>query len=610
MCGIAGISQNGAAGKFLAKALKRMEYRGYDSWGAACHHREREHGGENEFRALHALGAPSAGFGVASQDYLGGRSGIAHTRWATTGKVSLENTHPIPGGQRLLSGEDSFTCPTVYVVHNGIIDNHLQLRKEIRERGEFVFTSDTDTQVIANLLAATKLKTGGDWVKMLQAVVARLKGQYAFAAIFRDLPNYVVFAANGSPLVVSHHGLLASDPAALDGEATHCYRLKDGDIGMLCYGGATVFSKGKYLYGSDMCKVSVQATPEPAEATEKRPHTLREIEEQPAVVRRLARDPASVRGIDRLLMFGCGSSYNAALLGRRFFHAANVEAGVEYATEMPDVPLQDFRTTYVALTQSGETKDTLRAMEHLTMGLGCNDQLVLLTNAEQSTAANFAKRVIALDCGKEVGVAATKSFTAQAVRLYQMAQVLVAPARVTAELHLLSEQMKWMVRDEKGAKAIADLYRDKHNILYLGRGPMYPVAREGALKMKEVAYRHAEAMPASEMKHGPIALVDKTTLCVLLLSHGDEEHVKQILNNVDEIAARDGDVLVVADVDVAESTRIEERGFPVLKVASHPNALLQPLLHNVALQLLACHAAASAGLNVDRPRNLAKSVTV
>ncbi len=585
MCGIAACAGHSPAAPFLADALVKLQYRGYDSWGAStfC-------GG---FHAVRSLGAPSGG--VSQISSLPGTVGVGHTRWATHGEVTLENTHPIAGyGRPPWDAE-------VMVVHNGVVENYEQLKDHLRSE-RYVFRTRTDTEVISHLLGRSAARDSP--VGALRAVAARLKGGNAFAAVCRAFPDLVLAFSDGSPLVVTAGGLLASDAAALSGHASSCYRLCPGEMAILGGGHVCVYDRSGRLRDVEFS----EAVPEPENRTNLPGHfMLREIMEQPGAVLDLSHSPAPSPRAGRVVLFGCGSSYNAALLGRHYFERlAGIPASVEYATEMAEGPAFDGdEVAYLALTQSGETRDVLIALERLSKQAR-DGRVFVLTNNANSQAARMGA-VVPLGCGPEYGVAATKTFTAQAVRLYQMARSASPLGSVRegewGDLESLADCLKQTL--EQGA----DFPALPHNVLFLGRGRNYAAAREAALKVKEVCYRHAEAMPAGELKHGPLALIEPGMLSVFLASGPRGDKFQRILSNVSEVVSRKGDVFAVCEEgEVAEAVRACL--VDVLGVPKTTCPFLQPLVINAAMQLMAYRQAASEGKEVDRPRNLAKAVSV
>jgi glucosamine--fructose-6-phosphate aminotransferase (isomerizing) len=600
MCGIAGYAGPRPAYPFIVQALKEMEYRGYDSFGVAVYP-----GNAEAPQIMKGTGSPSRGL---SPGYLEGNIGIGHTRWATHGAVTAENTHPIRGGKP--------GGPSWYVVHNGIIENHKELRQELQGWG-YVFKTETDTEVIGHLFDWFYTTGNLDLMGTVREVCRHLKGQYAFAVLSPYHVDELAIACKGSPLLLTQEGHVASDLRALSSVASMAYRMSDGAMATIRFSGdkpnIKVFDS-LVIYGLWWLHKVPVPDKESTDLAGCDHYMLKEIYEQPTLLRngwlpKMA--PIPFGKPDRVVLFGCGSSYHAALLGRKYIEdLVGRPCQVEYATELASEWFYESpNTLWIGLTQSGETKDTLRALERLSKEPGKYPlNLRVITNNRWSSAANLAK-VIHLDCGFEQGVAATKTFTMQVARLLQLACMMGGIRTNIVEMMRtnLPDAVLMLLQNEGQIKKVAEYVGQWHNILYLARGLLYPIAMEGALKMKEVAYRHAEAMHASEMKHGPIALIDDKTLCIFLLTKQDEPEIRRVAANIEEVQARGGKVVVFADEDSAKALGTGEAIVVILPSVSK---LLQPILVNIALQLLSYHVAVRDGLDVDRPRNLAKSVTV
>lgn len=607
MCGIAAYAGDQQATPFLAEALRRLEYRGYDSWGFVVGHPD------GTFERRVGLGAPSSSFACQVPDLYKGTYGIGHVRWSTHGKPCIANAHPVAGGFCRETVPGGWTQDaTCYVVHNGVITNYAALRRDLEREG-YHFTTETDTEVIAHLFDRWSLARGSDpslAARTLREVMNKLEGQYAIALVSIRFPGLVLLASRGSPLVISSNGYAASDASALAGYAYRCNTLADGEIAVLD-GRMPQFFRENDRSGRILIDYCETVPPAPTEDTSGYSHSMhKEIHEQPALLRRVygwnVLDSQKVKKPDRIVLFGCGSSYHAALLGRHYFeNVAGIPSQAEYATELAAKPIFDIdHTLYFGLTQSGETRDTLTAIERL---IKCGGRVFVLTNNSSSLATKLAVDV-QLGCGPERGVAATKTFTSQVARLYDLAYTWADNSALAAceQIKKTGEAVASLLSKEGELKELARFVSKWHNILYLGRGCLYPVAMEGALKMKEVAYRHAEAMHASEMKHGPIALIDDNTLSIVLLT---DHNADRVISNIQEIRARGGVVLAIADEVSAGKIHDLVEG-NVLRLPALPYPYLQPILMAVALQLLSYHVAVGDGLDVDRPRNLAKSVTV
>lgn len=615
MCGIAAYAGEQYAAPVVWEALRRLEHRGYDSWGIAVALKAGPESAEHD--VARRLGAPSEDdpYDVAHRVYRLGKVAIGHTRWATHGEVLIKNCHPVRGGRPWDQWQER---RGVLVVHNGVVENHQELSSGLIAGG-FAYQTDTDTETLAHLLSL-HVEPGNGIAGVFNGAMQTLKavkGANAFAAVHRSYPDWLVAGANGSPLCFTPEGHVASDPAAFVGVATKYARLPDGHVAVVqrqgagldplveFYGGGT---KG-YLPKFD------QKVPDPDEqAKGGYDHfMLKELHQTPDV---LAVGRGWVGEIpwkrpEQVVLLGCGSSYNACLLARRFMERAGaVQVTVEYASEFRerDLDLYPGGTLFVGVTQSGETKDTLAAMERVATHREAAS-LMVVTNTPGSKALTLGKYGLLLNCGTEWGVAATKTFAATVAGLMETAALWTTPNVVgrLLESTLASElpaALDRLLAYQDSVRAAAEVVRTAKRVLVLGKGDNYAVAREAALKVKEVAYIHAEAMPAAEMKHGPIALVDKDTVAVFIAGDGDHERVE---TNMREVKARGGFVVAVVGEGCLPTTQaVADMVVPVPVV---PTAV-QPLVAAAALQLLAYHVAVDKGINPDRPRNLAKSVTV
>lgn len=594
MCGIIGYAGPRPAAEFVLPGLVALENRGYDSWGFVL----QEDG--PTYVVQRGLGPPSKSPVLASPPVLSYRLGLGHTRWATHGRVCLENAHPIEGGFK--------ANPSCLVVHNGVIEGYEGHRKALEDRG-YVFRTETDTEVAAHLF---------DWLSRqmerceatdelamqhMEELLSLLKGDLALAITSWRFPGWLLAACRGTPLLVTDAGHLASEASAFAGFATGCVRLADGAAVRHVDGddGWYATSLGE--------SITVPEAPPPPEGSST--HMLREIREQPDLLA-LTRPGLFLNRPPRAVLFGCGSSYHAAMLGAMYLEGqAKVPAEAHHASEFlhRDLTLYPAGTLFVALTQSGETKDTLEGMKKVQLH-GAASKMVLVNEAF-SAAARMGWGTVLLQAGKERGVAATKTFTAQAAALLDISFACGRPGWFGDFGHVrkgLSDSVAGVLAKEEvlanAARRLASGAYDR--VLYLATGLLYPAALEGALKMKEVSYLHAEAMPAAEMKHGPIALVDGRTLAVFVLGYGSVSDGEKITANAAEVRSRGGDVLALADG--SNWGRLPHAGhtfwWPGVCGAG------QPIVASVAMQLLAYHAALARGLDVDRPRNLAKTVTV
>ncbi len=621
MCGIVGAVSTRNIVPILIEGLKRLEYRGYDSCGVAVHQ-----GGElRRARSTHRVAELEAG---VAADGISAGTGIAHTRWATHGAPAVHNAHPHfspgPHAQEAASGK-------VALVHNGIIENHDELRRELQGKG-YVFTSQTDTEVIAHLVHSLY---DGDLLDAVQRALPRLKGAYAIAVFCRDEPHRVVGAREGSPLVVGigqaqqGENFVASDAMALAGVTNQIVYLEEGDVVDLQMGKVWISrldAAGQRYTAVERPVRTVHAHSGAAELGPYRHYMQKEIFEQPKAIADTldgvgglapslfgAEAAAVFDGVERVLILACGTSYYAGSTARDWLEAiAGLPTTVEIASEYryrESVP--DPATLVVAISQSGETADTLAALKHA-RGLGMARTLTIC-NVATSAMVRECRLAFITRAGVEIGVASTKAFTTQLVALYLLALVLAkqrrrlpaeAEAAAMANLRHLPAALAKVLALEPQVMAWAEAFVPKQHALFLGRGRHYPIALEGALKLKEISYIHAEAYPAGELKHGPLALVD-AEMPVVTVAPADDL-LEKLKSNMQEVRARGGQLYVCADAD----THIEpEPGVHVIRLPEHYGAL-SPILHVVPLQLLAYHTACARGTDVDKPRNLAKSVTV
>jgi len=619
MCGIVGYVGPKPALTYLLEGLFRLEYRGYDSAGVAIQESDsivirKKTGRVNQLAQL------------CQEQPITGNFGIGHTRWATHGEPSDTNSHPHTGG----NGE-------VVLVHNGVIENYSSLRNQLRELG-YVFRTGTDTEVAAHLVAyhlAEEVKMGGDptvtqtCVRALEAALRRIKGTYGLAVLFRDVPGTLIAARLGSPLVVGigkGEHFLASDASPLVGYTEEVVYLSDHEIAVLTSDSLQLLHRDTGAQ-TPAVKVLEQSTQD-LDLGEFEHYMLKEIFEQPTTVENALRgrldddeatakfgglnmDPQKLRRIDRIVLTACGTSWHAGLVGEYLLEEfARIPVEVEYASELRyrNPPLSD-RTMIFAITQSGETADTLAAMRECKRK---GHPTLAICNVVGSSIAREADGGIYLHAGPEVGVASTKAFTAQVTVLTLLALFLgrmrhlsyPAGKRIISHLRAMPDMLRRTLQCHQQVKDIAEKYYGAENFLYLGRLYNFPVALEGALKLKEISYIHAEGYPAAEMKHGPIALVDEDTPSVFVVPRCNI--YPKVISNMEEIKARRGPVIAVA---CEGDDRVAELADDVIYVPE-VDEYLQPLVTAVPLQLLAYHVALLRGCNVDRPRNLAKSVTV
>ena len=608
MCGIVGAVAQRNITPILIEGLKRLEYRGYDSCGVALHVDGRLQRSRSTARVAE-LETQMASAG------LEGFTGIAHTRWATHGAPLSHNAHP--------HFSPTEAAPRIALVHNGIIENHDELRAELVALG-YVFTSQTDTEVIAHLVDHMY---DGDLFDTVQQAVKRLHGAYAIAVFTREEPHRVVAARQGSPLIVGvgeGENFVASDAMALAGTTDQIIYLEEGDVVDLQLGRYWIVDVDGRPATRDV--KTVHAHTGAAELGPYRHYMQKEIFEQPRVIGDTLEGVIGImpelfgdnaykvfKQIDRVLILACGTSYYAGLTAKYWIESvAKVPCSVEIASEYryrDSVPHPN--TLVVTITQSGETADTLAALKHA-RSLG---MLHTLTICNVSTSAMVRECALAYitRAGVEVGVASTKAFTTQLAALFLLTLTLAQinnrlsdeeEATYLKQMRHLPVALSAVLALEPQIIAWADDFARKENALFLGRGIHYPIALEGALKLKEISYIHAEAYPAGELKHGPLALVTEEMPVVTIAPN--DALLEKLKSNMQEVRARGGQLYVFADVD---SRITSGDGVHVIRLPEH-YGLLSPILHVAALQLLAYHTALARGTDVDKPRNLAKSVTV
>ena len=621
MCGIVGAVGTRNIVPILIEGLRRLEYRGYDSCGVAVH----QDGALRRARST----ARVAELQVHADDArLASGTGIAHTRWATHGAPSEQNAHPHfshgPGAVDLASPALS---GRIALVHNGIIENHDALRTELQARG-YVFASQTDTEVIAHLV---HLHYDGDLLEAVQRALPRLRGAYAIAVFCRDEPQRVVGAREGSPLVLGlgeGETFVASDAMALAGVTDQIAYLEDGDVVDLRPGHAWISAArddGSWR-AVDRSVRTVHAHTGAAELGPYRHYMQKEIFEQPRAIADTLDGitaigpalfgetaPEILARTEQVLILACGTSYYAGCTARYWLESiAGVPTTVEIASEYryrTSVPAP--RTLVVTISQSGETADTLAALKHA-RSLALDDTMTIC-NVATSAMVRECRLAFVTRAGVEIGVASTKAFTTQLVGLYLLTLALARTrarldaAREAAELQALRHlpvALQSVLALEPQVIAWAEDFARKEHALFLGRGMHYPIALEGALKLKEISYIHAEAYPAGELKHGPLALVTEQMPVVTIAPN--DALLEKLKSNMQEVRARGGQLYAFADAD----SRIDsDEGLHVIRMPEHYGAL-SPILHVVPLQLLAYHTACARGTDVDKPRNLAKSVTV
>jgi len=608
MCGIVGYVGDQDAVPILLNGLKRLEYRGYDSSGIAIHRN-----GKIEVRR--SVGKLSNLEKVLSGKGLSGTTGIGHTRWATHGKPSEQNAHPHRSGGCVL-------------VHNGIIENYLPLKQQLLKEG-FRFESETDTEVVAHLVAK-HMKEGKSLSDAVLAATKEIRGSYAIAAVCEGEPHTLVVARSGCPLVIGRNGkssLVASDVMAMLAHTRDVTYLEEGDLAVVTPTDIRVMDSK----GQPVTRVETAITWD-ADAAEKSgyPHfMLKEIHEQPQTILDTLRGRYSfetgeadlpdlsltheqLKAAGKIWIVACGTSWHSGLVGKYLFEEmvktpVQVDIASEFRYRDPLVQKDDL---FITISQSGETADTLAAAREAKVK---GARVMSIVNVVGSTLARESDGVIYTHCGPEIGVASTKAFTAQLAALYLLALHL---GRVRGTLNAndgriwlervvsLPTRVEHILKREAEIVAIAKRYYMKRNFLYLGRGINYPIALEGALKLKEISYIHAEGYAAGEMKHGPIALIDKD-MPVVVLAPRDRLYEKTV-SNLMEVKARNAPVIAFVSEGERDLGKAADAVFTIPDVPQ----LLTPILFVVALHLLAYHIAVLRGTDVDQPRNLAKSVTV
>ena len=612
MCGIVGYVGRERCVEVLMEGLKNLEYRGYDSAGLALQ-------GTNGIESLKRVG-PLKNLAEAVEErngsFLQTKVGVGHTRWATHGKPSEANAHPLVGG----SGG-------VAVVHNGIVENHAELREGLEERGH-VFSSETDTEVIAHLLAERMEESGESLREALSVSLGMLQGSFAVAAVSDAEPRTIVAARHQSPLVVGlgeEENFLASAVQALLGQTHKFLVVENGEIVEVTESSVGIFALDGERVEREPFEVDWDA--EDVDLGVYEDYMLKEIHEQPDALRNTLAGRLDVNGsvdlsdelsmdfteIERVVVVACGTAYHAGLLGKQAIERlVRVPVEVAVASEYRySNPIGDEKTLVIAISQSGETTDTLAAVETAQRFGG---RVMAITNTRGSLITREAEAVLLTKAGPEIGVASTKAFLAQLVVLELLALEISRSRGTLNEEELTEAGHALRIAPEKVEQAIEicegrvagvlEFFEDARCALFLGRGVLYPAALEGALKLKEISYLPAEGYPAGEMKHGPIALVDEH--CPVVAVFGEGILREKTLSNVEETVARGANVIAIAGEEDAAAERVAELVLPVPEAPPSLGALVAC----VPLQLLAYHVAKARGLDVDKPRNLAKSVTV
>ncbi|MFO1066232.1 MAG: glutamine--fructose-6-phosphate transaminase (isomerizing) [Pirellulales bacterium] len=621
MCGIVGYVGSGQAAPYLLAGLRRLEYRGYDSAGIATLNNV------DGIRITKVAGRVDQLEQAAGRRPLVASLGIGHTRWATHGPATEENAHPHLGGNG-----------TVALVHNGVIENYESLKQSLQAKG-YVFRSQTDSEVAAHLIADTLSNLpagpGGShddverYVEAVRLTLPQLRGTYGLAIVFRDRPDLLIAARCGSPLVIGvgkGEQYLASDTSPLVGITERIIYLADHQLAVLRPDSIQVIHRDQGRIRPEIQPLSAQSQDVELEGYSH--YMLKEIYEQPQTVLnamrgRLDRDnatakfgglnltPQQLRSVRRIILTGCGTSWHSGLVGEYLIEEfARIPVEVEYASELRyRNPPVDHDTIIFGITQSGETADTLAALREMKRK---GHHTLAICNVIGSSIAQEADGGIYLHAGPEIGVASTKAFTSQLTVLSLLALYFgrlrglsfEAGTRIISRLEELPELLERALACHARVKEVAAQFADATNVLYLGRNYNFPTALEGALKLKEISYIHAEGYPAAEMKHGPIALVDEHTPSVFIIPRGTV--YEKVLSNLQEVKARGGPVIALVDHDDPQVDRLADE---VIRIPQAED-FLQPIVAAIPLQLLAYEIAVLRGCDVDKPRNLAKSVTV
>ena len=608
MCGIVGaVAQRDITG-VLVKGLQRLEYRGYDSSGVAVI------SGSGELERRRTEGKVKNLQELIEREPLSGFCGIAHTRWATHGVPSEANAHP-------------HICDDIALVHNGIIENYELLRKQQLGNGH-EFDSETDTEVIVHAISDAYKKTN-NLLMAVQETVTSLSGAYALGVVEKGNSEHLVAVRKGSPLVIGvgdNEHFIASDVFALLGEAEYFIYLEEGDVADINCSGVTIYNEQGEQVKRKLNKTKLQAGETGLGDYDH--YMQKEIFEQAAVLKQTlegrivnGRVAASCFGndaeeafksIEEVQIVACGTSFHAGLVAKYWFESiAGLPCHIEVASEFRYRPhIVKNKTLFVTISQSGETADTLAALQ-ASADIGYAHTLTIC-NVPESSLVRESEWALMTKAGPEIGVASTKAFTTQLTALLLLVIALGKHHKIddkkhieiVKQLEILPEQVAEVLRLEPEIIEFAKQFSDKHNALFLGRGEQYPVAMEGALKLKEISYIHAEAYPAGELKHGPLALVDDQMPVVAVAPNNDL--LEKLKSNLQEVHARGGELLVFADVHAAFE---EVEGLKIIRV-SEIDEVVAPIIYTVPLQLLAYHVAVIKGTDVDQPRNLAKSVTV
>lgn len=611
MCGIVGGVAERCVTEILIEGLKRLEYRGYDSAGVALLNNQQI---LRERRVGKVINLADA----VAEHQLTGAIGIAHTRWATHGKPTENNAHPHMSGK-------------VAVVHNGIIENYQELKDDLQALG-YVFTSQTDTEVVAHLVAEA-LKSTDSLLDAVETVVPQLKGAYALGIIHSDYPDELITVREGSPLVIGvgiGENFISSDQLALLPVTNRFMYLEEGDIARLTRTSIEVFANGERV---ERPVRELDATVSSASKGEYKHYMLKEIYEQPEAIKQtisqaldgnslrddfLKNSEADFNKIQSVQIIACGTSYHSGMIAKYWFEQLiGVPCQVEIASEFRyRTPVIVENTLYICISQSGETADTLAALRETQKRAKANNidiQTLTICNVATSSMVRETDHHLLTLAGPEIGVASTKAFTTQLAALMllilKIGQVKqrISPAlleEITRELWHSPKVILDTLKNDPEILRLSELFVEKNHCLFLGRGTNYPIALEGALKLKEISYIHAEGYAAGELKHGPLALVDNEMPIVILAPN--DEMLDKLKSNMEEVQARGGELFVFAD----ENSGINEKDRQHVVHIPAVNEWLAPIVYSVPVQLLSYHVAVLRGTDVDQPRNLAKSVTV
>lgn len=611
MCGIVGAVAKRPVAKMLLDGLKKLEYRGYDSAGVAIID------GQHELKRLRVVGKVRELENAMNPHPFQGRTGIAHTRWATHGAPTEQNAHPF-------ISHDEFA-----LVHNGIIENHNEIREELLREG-YSFNSETDTEVAVHLIHRNFLKSN-DLLSAIREATNELKGAYALGIISKKYPGRMIAVRQGSPLVIGRgqgENFIASDPLALLSLTQDFIYLEDNDLADITLSDIQIYNKDHQIINREHHTLSIQN--DSVERGEYRHYMKKEIMEQPEAMAaclegRLTKDhvlpaifgpkaDAIFPKVEHIQLVACGTSYHAAMVARYWIEAlANIPCTIEVASEFRYREIARSKNSlFVTLSQSGETADTLAALR-LAKKMDYLSTLSIC-NVPNSTMMREADLHCLTRAGIEIGVASTKAFITQLTALFLLALTLrrkfttdsTLENELVKQLQHLPALVESVLQQDSAIANLAKSFMNKQDALFIGRGLLYPIALEGALKMKEISYIHAEGYPAGELKHGPLALVDNNMPVIAMLT--SDTLVEKTLSNLSEIRARGGKLVVVTDhADV-----LAKEGFADAQIIPMPivHPLLSPILYTIPLQMLAYHVAVLKGTDVDQPRNLAKSVTV